>query len=88
MLTCRPGYILATNSGMYNGMLKHNLLKSVTNNLRMSSLNFVELFRRFASFSVLASRTRPVWPDLFTTLSATLNIYCSSTLMVRLKTRP
>lgn len=60
MLTCRPGYILATNSGMYNGMLKHNLLKSVTNNLRMSSLNFVEMHALADTLSKFsASTSRP-----------------------------
>ena len=40
----RPGYILATNAGVYSGMIKHNLLKSLSPACQMSALSFTDIF--------------------------------------------
>ena len=40
----RPGYILATSSGMYGGMIKHNLIKSLSPAFQMTAVNFVDMY--------------------------------------------
>ena len=40
----RPGYILSTNAGIYNGTIKHNLLKSLSPAFKCSAVSFVDMF--------------------------------------------
>jgi hypothetical protein len=54
----RPGYILATNSGIYNGMIKHNLVKSLSNAFQMTALSFVDMVMMRDTLSKYCDQTK------------------------------
>jgi hypothetical protein len=56
---------LATNAGIYSGMIKHNLVKSLSNAFSMSALSFVEMLQLRETLEKYCDQTKKDSLDYF-----------------------
>jgi hypothetical protein len=82
----RPGYILVTNQGIYNGMIKHNLVKSLSTACQMSSMSFTEMYPMRETLRKFTEQTTKQPADYFNLLRPSELGHSSSTSPVMMLT--